>query len=216
MQAVVGLQKTFAGGWSIKSDLYYKELDNLVTGDNTGESRYSNDGEGYAYGLETMIRKDLTDKLSGWLSLTFSKAKRKHSITGKEFPFDYDQPYNVSLVTQYKWSKKMTFGMKYWLHSGSPYTPVHGSFEDPQIAGHYEALYGDVNSERLPVYNRLDLRIDRKLMTRGIFKLTGYLELLNVLDTKNVSGYDYNKDYSSRAELYQLPRIISFGLKAEF
>jgi len=216
MQAVMGLQKIFGGGWSIKSDIYYKNMDNLVTGDVTGAKRYTNDGEGYTYGLETMIRKDLTDKLSGWLSFTLSEAKRKHSITGREFPFDYDQPYNVSLVTQYKWSEKMTFGMKYWLHSGSPYTPVRGSVEDPRVPGHYEALYGAVNSNRLPMYNRLDLRVDRKLMTKGRFKLTGYIDLLNVLNTKNVSSYDYNKDYSSRAELYQLPRIVSFGLKAEF
>lgn len=216
MQAVVGLQKIFANGWSVKSDLYYKNLDNLVTGNDKNESRYANNGEGYTYGLETMIRKELTDKLSGWLSLTLSKAKRKHTITGKEFPFDYDQPLNVSLVTQYKWSEKMTFGMKYWLHSGSPYTPVNGAIEDPQIPGHYEANYGDVNSDRLPVYNRLDLRIDRKLKTSGRFKLTGYIDLLNVLNTKNVSGYDYNRDYSSRGEFYQLPRIISVGIKAEF
>ncbi|RTZ58296.1 MAG: hypothetical protein DSZ32_07265 [Gammaproteobacteria bacterium] len=213
-QAVVGVKKSFGAGWSWKSDLYYKDLDDLVTTDDT--TRYANNGEGYAYGLETLIRKDLTDAFSGWLSVTLSEARRKHKITGKEFPFDYDQPVNASLVAQYKWSDKTTFGAKYWLHSGSPYTPVIGAIEDPDIPGRYEAIYADVNSDRLPAFNRLDLRVDRKFKDRGHFRLTGYMELLNALGTKNVSGYDYNKDYSSRSELHQLPRLVSFGIKADF
>lgn len=128
VQGVVGLQKTLSHGWDVKSELYYKQLDNLVSGND--ETRYDNNGEGEAYGLDIIIRKNLTDRASGWLSASFSKATREDAETGESFAFEYDQPYNASLVAQYKLSEKWSIGAKYWLHSGAPYTPVVGATAD--------------------------------------------------------------------------------------
>ncbi len=216
--AVVGIEKEFTNGWNWKSDIYYKQLDKLVTADE--DDRYANNGEGEAYGFELLVRKELTNRISGWLSFTASKAERKHKITGDKFKFDYDQPVNATLVGQYKLSEQTKLGMKYWVHSGTPYTPVTGGELADSDPERYEPVYGAVNSERLPDFQRLDLRVDHELVsdlnTDGRFKLTGYVELLNALDSKNVDSYDYSKDYSRKKEVYQLPRIISFGIKAEF
>lgn len=214
LHGVVGVQKSFADGWSVKTELYYKSLDKLVAGDD--ENRYSNDGKGYAYGVEALIRKDMSDKLTGWLSVSISEAKRKHKVTGDSFVFDYDQPFNASLVAKYKVSGLWDIGAKLWVHSGSAYTPIIGATADEDIEGLYIPQYGAINSKRFPFYNRLDLRVERTFLRKNGKKNIGYLELLNVLDTRNISSYDYNSDYSERTEVTQLPRIIAFGFKAEF
>jgi len=92
LHAQVGVQRLFSNGWSVKSELYYKALDNLVTTD--PELTYSNDGEGHAFGLDTLIRKNLTHKLSGWASISLSESRRKDKRTSESFVFDYDQPVN--------------------------------------------------------------------------------------------------------------------------
>ena len=211
---VAGIEKEFQQGWHLKTDIYYKDLDKLVTG--SDDTRFSNDGEGKAYGLELLIRKELTNRFSGWMSVTASRAERQHKITRDRFKFDYDQPVNISLVGQYKLSDRTRLGAKYWYHSGTPYTPVIGADLVDTDPLRYEPRYAAINSERLPNFQRLDLRVDRDLRARGRFKLTGYLELLNVLNSKNVDDFDYSKDYTSKEAIHQLPRIISLGIKAEF
>ncbi len=210
---VAGIEHSFGSGWFWKSEIYYKRFDKLVTGHAT--ERYRNDGQGSAWGLETLLRKKLTDKLSGWVALTLAKAERKNKVTGERFPFDYDQPVNLSLVAQYKPSHRWTLGAKWWYHSGSPYTPILGGTPDPDDPTLFNAIYGELNGERLPAYNRLDLRADRHIRVSW-GTLSAYLELLNALNTENLQGYDYNHDYSQRAGITQLPRIVSLGIKAEF
>ncbi len=214
LHSVVGLQKKFVNGWDVKSELYYKKLNKLVTGNEL--SRYSNDGEGYAVGLDTLIRKKVSSKLSGWLALSLSKAKRKNTLTGDSFAFDFDQPFNTTLVASYKLSARWELGAKLWVHSGAPYTPVIGASPDDDIEGLYIPEYGPVNSKRTRAYNRLDIRIDRQFKPSSRYSVNAYLEILNLLDSKNISDYDYNQDYTERTAVTQLPRLIGIGLKAEF
>ena len=210
----IGIQRDFANGWDVKSELYYKSLDDLVTSDS--EKNYTNDGSGYAYGLDTLIRKNVTDKLSGWAAVSLSKARRKDKRTGEEIVFDHDQPVNVSLVGKYEFNPKWALGAKLWAHSGSPYTPVIGATEDPNIPGFYRPQYAKINSGRFPTYKRLDLRVDRTFKRKKGNSTTAYFELLNVLGTKNAAGYDYNADYTERTQYSQLEGIFSIGVKATF
>jgi len=214
LHAQVGLQRFFSNSWEIKSELYYKSLDNLATSD--PETNYSNDGEGYAYGLDTLIRKNLTDKISGWASVSFSKSTRKDKRTGEEFVFDYDQPINMSLVGSYKFNKKWSVGTKLWVHSGTPYTPVVDAIEDAERPGFYRPVYGKLNSDRFPTYHRVDLRIDRTFKRKNDNTMGAYFELFNILGTKNALEYNYNADYTEKEAEYQINGDFSFGFKATF
>ncbi len=211
----IGLQKQWPGGWSIATELYHNRLTNLVTSDD--ELRYSNNGEGTATGIDTLIRKQLTDKLSGWLSVSVSDATRTDNRTGREFDFEYDQPVNASLVASYKFSPRWSVGAKLWAHSGAPYTPVTGATPDTEVEGLYRPQYAELNSARLPSFSRLDIRIDRTFRHKKKHRKTqAYVELLNVLDNDNISGYSYNADYSVRTPEEQIPRFVSLGIKTSF
>jgi hypothetical protein len=207
---VAGIEHIGMEGWEWKSEVYYKDIDNLVSSDPV--TRYNNSGEGQAAGVELFLRKLRTDRWSGWLSLTLSKAERTNTVTGDSFPFEYDQPVSVTLVGNYHINDNWEVGAKWWYHSGAPYTPIVGSTEDPERAGRYRPVYGDINSERMPDYHRLDLRVSRRFSD----KTTAYVELINAYDQKNVSGYEYNADYSSRDPIHQLPLLISFGISTRY
>ncbi len=212
---VVGVERQAGDGWEWKAEAYYKKLNNLVTSDPI--TRYSNEGEGEAMGLELLLRKAPTDKLSGWLSVSLSKAERIRA-NGERFPFEYDQPLVISLVGDYRLNERWSFGAKWWYHSGAPYTPITGSTLVPAdpvngIPEHYVPIYStEINSERMPDYHRLDLRVNRHYSKKTI----GYLELVNAYAQQNVGGYDYNVDYTSRDEIYQLPFLISLGFTTRF
>ena len=112
----------------------------------------------------------------GWLSLALSKAERTNTATDESFPFEYDQPVAVTLVGNYQINDKWDVGAKWWYHSGAPYTPVTGATADPEREGRYIPVYGDINSERMPNYHRLDLRLSRRFSKQA----TAYVEFYAV------------------------------------
>ncbi len=207
---VAGIEHIGMNGWEWKSEVYYKVMENLVSSDPI--TRYNNSGEGKAAGVELFLRKMRTDRWSGWLSLALSKAERTNTATDESFPFEYDQPVAVTLVGNYHINDKWEVGAKWWYHSGAPYTPITGATEDPDRDGRYIAVYGDINSERMPNYHRLDLRLSRSFSE----KTTAYVELINAYGQKNVSGYEYSADYTDKDPIYQLPMLISFGITTSY
>lgn len=209
---VLGAEKKLGQGWSVKTEGFYKSFDKLVTSDPV--TNYANNGVGRAYGVDFMIRKSHTERLSGWFGMTLSKAERKDNGQGKYFNFDYDQPLDVKLVLNYKLTSKWTFGAKWTYHSGSPYTPVIGTdgyYDD----GSVRPVEGELNSERIPDYHSLNLRVDRLFLFDNC-KMHLYLEIMNAYARENISGYDYNEDYSEKEPVYGLPMIPFLGLMAEF
>ena len=204
-QRVLGLTQSFDEGWSLRAEIYGKTFDGYAVDD--ALLKYRNGGSGTAQGFELLVKKDGSDKLTGFFSLSVSKAQRHNDLTGESFRFAYDQPVIATLVGQYKASDRWTWGAKWSYHTGSPYTPVVGTGLYPD--GRVKPIYGAINSQRVPAYHRLDLRLDRKASAN----FTQYVELINAYNRKNVAGYSYSPDYRTRTEVYQLPVLVSFGLQ---
>jgi hypothetical protein len=88
---------------------------------------------------------------------------------------------------------------------------------DPSTNSDYpdlvDPIYGDLNSKRLADSHKLDVRLDRNYPYRT-WNMDLYVEALNVYNQINVTGYDYNADYTEKEDVTGLPAIISFGIKA--
>lgn len=207
--AMLGMHKTLDDGWSWRVELYDKALSGLVVADPV--LKYRNGGSGQSRGAELLVRKEQDARgLSGWLSVSWARATRRNELTGQEFGFDYDQPLMVSLVALWQRNERWSLGARWSYHTGNLVTPVIGSRVDP--SGRIRPIYGEINSERLPAYHRLDLRVDRRFSDR----LNGYVELLNAYNRKNVSGYSYNEDYSMREPSMGWPLLLTVGAQRSF
>jgi len=210
--SVLGVKHKVDADWNWKAETYYKKLSNLVVNDPT--LNYINGASGKAYGLELLIKKEETDKLSGWFVINLAKSQRRNDVTGESFRFQYDQPINATLVGTYKLSEAWSFGGKWSYHSGTPFTPITGT-SGTYSDGRPIPVYAGVNSETLPVYHRLDLRLDRNYVFNK-WKFNTYFELNNVYQRKDVVGYSYNATYTSREPVYAFVLPFSFGVQGEF
>ena len=206
--SVLGVSQQLDEGWSWRVEAYRKKFSDFVIADPA--LNYANGASGESRGLELLLKKEATSKLSGWFSLSLSRARRQNDRTGQEFPFDFDQPVIASLVAQYKLSDRWLLGNRWSYHTGSPDTPIIGADTYPD--GRPRPIYGGLNSERLPAYHRLDLRGDFILSPR--FRVYG--EVINAYARKNISGYSYTADYSARQDVRQLPFLVSFGVLYKF
>jgi hypothetical protein len=212
---VVGAEKKIGDGYKAKAEVYYKEIIDLIIPDT--EKNYVHGGSGTASGLELLLQKRETTNWYGWASVSYSESVRKNNVTGETLPFKADQPYVINLVYSRKLSNAWTVGGAWRYQTGSPYTPVIDT-KVVDAGTDYERtrpIYGDINSERLPEFHQLDIRIDRDWIYDD-WKLGMYWDIYNVYFRDNITGYAYNPDYSEKTGVPAVTMPLSFGVKAEF
>lgn len=118
-------------------------------------------GEGRAYGLEFLIKKN-KGVFNGWLGYTYSKSEVKldsqfaeERVNGGEyFPANYDKPHDFSVVANYKLTKRFSFSGNFVYQTGRPVTYPVGTYI---FNGAEYVLYSDRNKFRIPDYYRLDI-----------------------------------------------------------
>ncbi len=191
----IGIKHQLSDAFSADLEFYNKRYFNLISYDAASES-VTNTGFGYARGAELYVTFKLDKRLVGWVSYSYSVSKRKAGIVTTEQYFDFDRTNMVSAVFDYNFSGNWSFGGKYRYGTGTPYTPVVGSYFN-QAKDKYIPELGVQYSARYPAYNRLDLRLTR-LLQIGRMPFTVYLEVLNVLDNQNAIHWMYSSDYSAK------------------
>ena len=214
VQTAVGVEWDITDAISLDVEAYYKYLYDMVVGDET--KVYDNDGRGYIYGLEVLLRHRLTKNFFGWLAYSYSVSKRRDGEQDTYRYFDEDVPHNLTLVLSYAFLKTWQVGARLQVISGMPYTPIRGSVF---IADNntYIPLYdaANKNSGRADTGYQLDLRIDKRFVF-DTWMLSMYLDVQNVTMSDRAMGYSYNYDYSEKVAI-SLPTIIpAFGLRADF
>jgi hypothetical protein len=155
-------------------EMYYKRINNLLDFKN-GALLLLNEnieteilsGTGRSYGIEFLLKKK-TGKWNGWMSYTYSRALIKvgseAAFTGGEsinngeyYPTSYDKPHNVNLLSNYKFTRRISFSGYLTYSTGRPITyPVAKYYYGNSARLHYS----DRNQFRIPDYFRLDLSIN--------------------------------------------------------
>ena len=142
---------------------------------------YVNDGSGYAFGGEYMLRFNPADFWHGWISVSAGKSVRRRRDGWRKHPFPLDRPLLIAVQNYYRLPKKFEVGLKYRYMSGLPYTSteVHGD----------TIFIGAFNDRRYAAYHRLDLRFSRSFSIKDA-KGHFYIELWNTMNAPNLFSLD--------------------------
>ncbi len=201
---------------------YYKPYDNLVI---EGETlNYSNAGNGTAHGLDVFVKYGgfLQTRANGWISYSYLQSNRKQArnlgrdIVHQTGPSSFDITHNLTVVGKMRLIGFLSGGMTYRYATGRPITPVVDAFPD-ESGAFYWPIEGDIGSERLPSFQRLDATISYYLPFGTGHNATFYLAVSNVLNRTNVLDYEYVQDYSTRtARRSNYRRFLYFGVSVNF
>jgi hypothetical protein len=189
---VWGLTHQLGNGWRWGADLYYKDLTDVVISaeQDAAATNYSNGAEGSAYGVEFLVRKDLTDRWHGWASLSLAESDRTNTRTGETVKFQYDKPVLFNLVATRQVGKWWTMGFRWTYQSGGRYTPIVDLAQSSTHPNVLEPVYGELNSQKYPDFHRLDFRAEyTRPKSWGYWKF--YVDVLNAYDQDNVATYEY-------------------------
>jgi hypothetical protein len=207
-QVSLGFYQDFPrGGVNTSVEVYYKKLNNVVDYRDGANFISTPDvetvtlqGEQEAYGFEALVRKS-AGKLSGWLAYSYSRSimtvdspfLNERINYGKPYPSNYDRPHNLSLVTNIKINRRLSFSANTVYTTGRPVTyPVSIYYLD----GMQFIDYADRNSYRIPDYFRLDLSINLEgnLKERKLFHSYWMLNFYNVTGRRNAYSIYFQND----------------------
>lgn len=216
IHASVGLEQVLSDEVEVSIEAFHKSLDNLVVSAQfaDGSNGFSNVGQGYAYGTETMVRWKPGGRFFGWIAYTMSRSVRKNTPEQPARVFEFDQTHNLTLLGSYDLGRGWRVGGRFRFVSGNPYTPCNGGMLNAG-AGSYECIPGAMNSQRIPAFHQLDLRVDKTFRFRD-FRLVAYLDVQNAYNRANAEGVRYNYRYTTPHWESGLPIIPSLGLRGEF
>jgi outer membrane cobalamin receptor len=200
---------------SFRIEGYHKKYTNLPSEDDI--LNYNNNGEGFANGIDVILKGKFQLGFEGWISYGLINTKRKWLQFENLSKSDFDITHNLAVVMNYRISAKWRVGVNYKFATGRPYTPVVDSEINP-LSGIYEPNYGIDNSERFPDYHRLDFRITHLNQILRKFYTIFYIEALNILYITNLFEYSYSPDYSEQFKIksYFGRRTIVFGAQISF
>ena len=213
---ILELKRQLSQDTEIKMAAYYKDFADLVTVDE--EAGYLNQGVGYAQGTEVFLRHQRGDRFFAWVAYAYALSKRRDRVDEPYRFYSFDQTHVATFAASYNLTPTWEFGAKWQYRTGNPYTPVESTtlqFDPRNGRPIYVPVYADANSDRLPPYHRLDLRVS-KTFQFSRWKLGLFLELLNAYNRKNLLDYRYNQNYTEREDVNQLPIIPYLGITAEF
>jgi hypothetical protein len=216
-QNSLGVEQEITRNVTASVEGFVNLLDDLVTRgpDENGVLDYNNRGTGRIFGAEAMLRYENDDRFFGWLSYTLSRSERTWAPGEPSELFYLDQTHILTVLGSYDLGRGWEFGARFRYVTGNLYTPCRGSLFSSTSTSHL-CIPGPANSERLPPFHQLDIRVDKRWQFSG-FTLGAYLDLINAYNRTNPDFLGYNFDYSnSRPETASLPIVPSLGVRGEF
>jgi len=120
-------------------------------------------GIGKSYGLELLLQQKLTRNFFVVLAYTLYNSEFTN-LNGRYYPASWDNQNLLSFIGGYKFKHNIELGVKFRYQGGAPYSPFNMAASQAQ----YLALgtgvidYSKFNSLRLPAFNSMDIRIDKK------------------------------------------------------
>lgn len=206
--------------WSVDSEVYYVRRRNLVVfeddlvdnGDGTFSSvNFLNQGRRNSYGMEIQIKREISERVYGWLSYTFSRARQRNLTSGDWVPTGFDQPHVLNAVASWKPGRGFELGARFQLASGRPDTPVIGATYDADT-GNYDAVLGATRSVRAPTFRQIDVRVEKQWLYDR-WSLGLYLDVINVANFSNVEAYEYDYRYRERSPVTSFPILPTLGVR---
>lgn len=205
----------------INTGVYYKTLLNqielkdgcsIIGNSDNWQNLIEKNGKGKSYGFEFKVSKT-TKTINAWLAYTYSRSFRQFANinSGKQYPYEFDRPHELTISFMKPINEHVHFSSIFIFTSGNPttfpnsmlysmnnyysaYNPVANVlYSTTQPVSPNSYIYNSINSDRLPIYHRLDVSLSfTKNKKHGI--RTWVISIYNVYNKKNAFLYDFSFD----------------------
>ena len=225
---IAGFSRNLGDATRLSIEAYYKDYHNFpvnpeqptmflfdqvqVFGIFWSNSVLKDNGKADAKGVEVTLQKKLAEDFYGLVSGSLSNSAYKDYL-GNRHDRIYDNRFNINVEGGYIPGNDWEFKVRWVYAGGAPYTPFN--YEASKAAGFGIWDLNRVNSERLPDYHSMNIRIDKKFYF-NTSSLLVYLSVWNVYNRKNVAFYYWNEVKNEIDSQTQWSTLPVLGLEYEF
>lgn len=176
-------------------------------------------GNGEAYGLEWMLKKD-NGKFNGWISYTLSWSTRQFDElnNGETFYSKYDRRHNLAIVGTYNFNEKWNVGLTQLFSSGNRFTmPDSWYFVNNTPVREF----GSYNNAQMPNYIRTDVSVNysflktqkkESILNFSIFNTFNISNPIYVIQRVTVNGKKISVDTDEK-KMYSILPSVSWRFK---
>lgn len=141
---------------------------------------------GRTIGFELLLRRALTQKLTGWVSYTLSRTTRSTQVfllgrRGRQtsIPGDFDRTHVLNVIGAYDLGRGWRAGARFFFYTGRPYS--NRVFDVP---------VPPYNDQRMPAFHRFDARVEKEWKVGKSGRVSLVVEWLNFTLQKEVTSVD--------------------------
>ena len=147
------------------------------------------EGTGRSAGVELSLEKRFTGRWFAQANVAASRTKHA-GADGVLRPGSFDYPLVANVVGGCRLTDRWELAARFAYLAGRPYTPFDLAASTAQRRGIY--ALDRVNAERADAYVRLDIRVDRTLLT-GKRSLIVFAGVQNVTNRRNFANYSWDR-----------------------
>ena len=181
------------------------------------EFPFQNSLHGNARGVEVTLQRRSANKLTGWVSYANSRTRLTDPQTGLTFISDTDQRHTLNVYGSYRFNETWNLSSEWRYGNGQPVPGFYRQTGTQVGTGYF--LSNARNTTRLPVYSRVDVRVNKAFLFKN-WKLTLNGEVINATNRNNLRYAGFDGYYPDGRVFGQLDRVLpilpSAGVVVEF
>lgn len=183
--------------WVVDLDLYYKTISGITSFSFGFSNQFDTavrSGNGFTKGIDVLVQKS-TPTWRAWVTYTYQDSQNRFEDVNEYNYFQINS--NVKHAFNASFNKKwnlFSLTLGWFIHSGKPFSSLNN---DNQIA--------TFNSERLPIYHRLDISAMYQLRETKSTSLKAGLSLYNLYNRKSIISKELERRYEDLAD-YSVPK----------
>jgi len=213
---ILGVSHYLSKDLKLNIEAYYKTFRDLIVKPDRTKPLVTNDGKGYAGGLDISLIRRFVDNFYGQISYSYSVSKRDDKNGEGYYNSDFNKPHIFNILAAYEFNKEWQISAGWQYASGYPKDDyiVHSDvFNDPNLLRYSKEVTKN-NSKRLKASHTLNLRVDYRKQF-GRFGLITFIDILNAYNNLNVTEERFQERDGTIKEM-GFEMLPTFGIKFEF
>ncbi|RZJ31573.1 MAG: hypothetical protein EOO48_01635 [Flavobacterium sp.] len=197
----------YSAGFTFKSksflvdaDAYYKTIGGITSLAFGFLHQYDSQirqGKGFTKGVDLLVQKS-APTWRVWATYTYQDSQNKYDELndGDYFPISSDTKHAFSISCHKQWNRFSASAGWFW-HTGKPYSLINSSND-----------ISSFNSERLPVYHRLDMSAAYEFHQNKKWNGKAGFSILNLYDRHSVISKEYERQYVTIGDIIHSNYVV--------
>jgi hypothetical protein len=173
-----------------------------------------NSGIAHSYGMELLIRRELSARVYGWIAYSLSRSRELPAPGAAWRPTIYDQPHILTVLIGYRPSPYLELSGRFRLASGNPVSAAQSAVFNAD-SGAYTPTLLPFGAVRLPPFVQLDFELNN-IWAADEYRFSLYVDFENVLGRRNAEALVYDFRYAASDTVHGTPLLASIGGRLSF